>query len=71
MDHEINFFPKFIYILVPAQFWQLGTLIAARKPAEGALENALLDPNTLKGNFLHFIAWKIRSTTQQMKHPHR
>lgn len=43
----------------------------ARKPAEGALENALFDPNSLKQNFLHFIAWKINSRTPQIKHPHR
>lgn len=42
MDLEINFFPKFIYIISTSTIWYLGILITARKPAEGALGNALL-----------------------------
>lgn len=72
MDLEINFFPKFTYIIsTRTVLANKVILIIARNPEEGALENVLFDHNTLKGNFLHFIAWNVTSTTQQIKHPHR
>ena len=58
----MNFCLKFIYIIstIPAQLWQLGILITAQKPAEGALGNALFDPNTLKRKFPKFYSMESK-----------